>query len=100
MFLFFLAYQNHINNQMACLWDDIDAGYVQLQTTQDLFQHLRKAASKSVLNLGQHNWCLILKLYFPQAAISPVMSAAAQNLHQHNLKSILFDCIYGFYMLE
>ncbi len=50
-------------------------------------------------NLGT-NSCLILKLYFPEAAISPVLSAATQIWHQCHLKSMLFDFIYSFDMLE
>ena len=49
--------------------------------------------------MGQRKWCLISKLYFPEAAISPVLSAAAQILHQCHLKSILYDGIYGFDMV-
>ncbi len=47
MFLFGLAYQNHIYNQIAYSWDDIDAGFVKLQMTQSIGQLQRKTASKS-----------------------------------------------------
>ena len=94
MFLSVLAYQNHTYNRTVCSWDDNDAGFLQLQTTQGLWQLLGNA------NLGQCNWCLILKLFFSEAGTCLVLSAAAQILHQCHLKSILIDCIYGLDMLE
>ena len=47
MFLYVLAYQNHICNRTVCSLDDIDAGFVQLQTTQGLRALLENTASKS-----------------------------------------------------